>query len=190
MSLNKEYIKKYINDERFVLGMKWGRVPISHDILRNEYWIYNQVITLEGTHDKIKYVFFKFSCLPSVDEEKRLEWKTVDLLNNIKYSSNYSYEATVQDLYYAFLHKKLEYDMLKLFSVRYGNDLAKKVVSNVLVRGDKVVYKERIYFFQPNVLYCYLYENVEDVGDRAKCVGTPRKTSVTKLLEVNPDDPI
>jgi hypothetical protein len=31
-------------DDRYILGMQWNGIPIGHNILRDEYWIYNEKI--------------------------------------------------------------------------------------------------------------------------------------------------
>jgi hypothetical protein len=179
--MDEEFVKKRIQDDRFIVGMKWSLVPVRHDILRNEYWIYNLKFSLTEFQNGVKYVFFKFAVLPSEDEEKTLEWKTLDLLNNIKYSSKYSFATAVQNLYSAILRNVLDYELLSTLSNRYGNDLSKNIVRNVLVRGDRVLYKENTYYFQPNGNSCYLYQNLEDVGDRTKALYSPKKELVTKL---------
>lgn len=51
-----------------------------------------------------------------------------------------------------------------------------------LIRGDLVLYKGGIYYFQPNGSSCYLYKNKEDVGDISKKIYAPRKTSVEKYI--------
>lgn len=50
-------------------------------------------------------------------------------------------------------------------------------------RGDLVKYKDGIYYFQPNGNTCYLYKNLEDVGNISKKVFAPVKNSVTKITQ-------
>lgn len=49
-----------------------------------------------------------------------------------------------------------------------------------LKRGDLVEYEGKHYYFQPNGTSCYLYERLEDVGNKDKKVRSPAKKSVRK----------
>jgi hypothetical protein len=124
--------KDICHSERFVVGKKWGGVPISHDILKNEYWIYNKqtegVQEIQGT----KCRFFLLSNLPDVEEEKTLEWKTVDLLNNIpQYSNRYSFETTLGDLMAALIRKQLNLQTLVSMARKFGNSSTQRIVETV-----------------------------------------------------------
>jgi hypothetical protein len=78
-------IKDIIGSDEYVIGKQWLQVPfIRHDILRSDIWIYNRSYTgMEIIMDKT-YNFFKHTELPDKDEERSVEWKTIDLLNNIE----------------------------------------------------------------------------------------------------------
>lgn len=49
-----------------------------------------------------------------------------------------------------------------------------------LQRGDAVVYKGRVLYYQPNGSSCHLYECPQEVGHPSKRVASPAKTSVRK----------
>ena len=57
-----------------------------------------------------------------------------------------------------------------------------------IVRGDLVLYKGQVYYYQPNGSNCYLYKNKQDIGNTSKKSYAPQKTSVTKYKEtkINP----
>lgn len=105
---------------RFIVGANYWKVPISHDILRNEYVIYNEeiegVLVMEGTC----YVFRHVEHLPSDKEATTVEWRTVDLLNHIHYSNTLKSQA-VADLARAIKRKSLDIELLASLVDRYGN---------------------------------------------------------------------
>lgn len=177
-------ISEFLNNQRFVFGKRWGRVPISHDILRNEYWVYNLCFSGEKKIDGRFCIFFIFTNLPNEEEENTLEWKTVDLLNNIScYSSHYSFKRTLEELSKSLAQNKFTFGLLTKMAERFGNDSTRFLIDNVLVRGDKVEYNMKVYYFQPNGNSCYLYEKEEDIGDKLKRVCSPQKIRVKKVVE-------
>jgi hypothetical protein len=66
-------------NSRFILGARWLEpLPVRHDILRDEYWIYNEEIEGNFILGGIKTKFFKFAHLPDDNEVNLLEWKVID----------------------------------------------------------------------------------------------------------------
>ena len=49
-------------------------------------------------------------------------------------------------------------------------------------RGDRVRYRNELYYFQPNGSACYLFTKEEDLGDISKAAYAPRRDQVTLLL--------
>ena len=55
-----------------------------------------------------------------------------------------------------------------------------RLMEEPLKRGDLVEYEGKLYYFQPNGNSCFLYERLEDVGNKEKKVRSPAKKSVRR----------
>lgn len=151
--MDRNIIADYIGTNNFVFGKKWDSVPIYHDILRNEHWIYSTCHECETKrlNNGRLYKFWKFDNIPDKDEQEMIEWQTVDLLNNISsYSSVYDYKRTKSDVICGIYDKKLVYKMLTELANKYGTVFTKNLMSDIFIRGDNVLYNDKIYYFQPN----------------------------------------
>ena len=185
--MDTQVIIGYLGTDDFVFGKQWSSVPISHDILRIEQWIYSTY----GLHTPNKqvlndrrYVFFKFDIIPDKEERETIEWKTVDLLNNIKTCSGvYGYNKTINDVITAINRKQLDYKMLTELTYKFGNTFTKNLMNDVLIKGDKVLYNDTIYYYQPNGSYCYLYEKAEDIGNMYNKSCAAQTQLVKKILD-------
>lgn len=166
-----------------MLGKQWLQVPVRHDILRSDYWIYNRSFSGKQVLLGKTCNFYLHLELPSKEDEGTVEWKTIDLLNNIEtYSCCYSFQDAVRDVTRAIIEKKLNYDLLTKMVRKFGEDLAKSILGSVLIRGDLVDYGGKLYYYQPNGSSCYLYANEEDIGDASKKVCSPAKKFVKKCV--------
>ncbi|XWV25658.1 putative ORFan [Tupanvirus deep ocean] len=50
-----------------------------------------------------------------------------------------------------------------------------------ILRGDRVIYKDVVYYYQPNGKSCFLYEKYDDIGKISKKIYSPLKSSVIKF---------
>ena len=123
--------------------------------------------------------------------KKLVEWKTIDLLNNIeKYSCCYSFRNAVVDVTRAIIEMKLDHNILIKMASKFGNDTTKSILENVIIREDQKEYLGNLYYFQPNGTSCFLYANKEDVGDKTKKVHSPLKKSVKKYASCKTLQPL
>jgi hypothetical protein len=175
----------------FIIGKQWNAVPISHDILRNEYWIYTLNYEDLNIIDGLTYRFFRFQTIPTKEESLLLEWKTIDLVNNIKtYSSKYTYRRTKEDIIRAIYNKQLDYYLITSLTKKFGNDFTKNLVDDIIIRGDKVHFVDitkhnnKIFYFQPNGKLCYLYNNKEEAieGNKPKKVYSVNMDQIKKVI--------
>lgn len=129
-------VRLLLPKDRFIIGRNWNGVPISHNILRGDYWIYNEKI--QGRHkiDDYRFQFFKFDQLPNEYEIEMLEWRTVDLLNFIDYST--ASQNVTSDLVNALITSKLNALTLTEMSQKYGTLKTKDLISCSISRYNKL----------------------------------------------------
>lgn len=109
---------------RYIVGGKFFRVPIHHDILRDDYWIYNEELDGNVQMNGCRLRFVKFEQLPTAEEAQLLEWRTLDLMNNIYYSHTTRADE-IWDLKEAFTSKKLDVHVMLELAEKYGNEEAR-----------------------------------------------------------------
>jgi hypothetical protein len=115
--------------QRFVVA-RWQCLPVHHDILRKETFVYTE--HLEG-HYNIQGHCFKFiqlPALPTEEEAKLIEWRVVDLMNNFKYSHTPIGDAC-DDLARAVHEEILDIGILSSMASKYGSEETKQIVSSI-----------------------------------------------------------
>lgn len=115
----------------FVIGGNYSGVPITHDVLRGEQTIYNENIEQKTKLEGRSFEFIKVSRLPTNEEISSLEWRTVDLMNHLRYSNNSKIEQ-VESLVQALLHGSLDLSKLEKFINTFGNLDAQTMFALVL----------------------------------------------------------
>ena len=115
-----------------MLGRRWFSVPILHDILRSDYWIYNEKIEGDYNFNGFWVKFFKFNRLPEKEEVELVEWRVIDLMNNFKYSHT-SKEGELMDLVKALGTKKLNLEKFLELAKKYANEETKQMIKLALI---------------------------------------------------------
>ena|SRR3990167_5102731 len=129
MEIIGKLVAEDLDHQPFVWGKQWNGVPICHEIMRNEYWIYtcNNNIKFK-TYLGLNCVFFCLPKLPSEQEANTLEWRTVDLLNSLQQYSRMANSDVLRDLSRALAAKKLNAKLLEQLANAYGTAQTKKLV--------------------------------------------------------------
>jgi len=150
---------RQIFQDRFIVGQDWSGVPISHDILRGEYWIYNEKVEDSLKINGFTVKFFKLKQLPEEPEVRLLEWRTVDLLNFFNLATTPE-ENALSDLVKALKESKLNPSTLSEMSRKYGTPQTKTLIAPALQRAGikkqlQILYKQGggnlLFFYDQNL---------------------------------------
>lgn len=76
-SLLEKCIRKILPEGNYFIYNTFFKVlPIRHDILRNEYWIFNEII--DGKYkEHWNFRFTKIQKLPTLEEYESIEWNVI-----------------------------------------------------------------------------------------------------------------
>lgn len=126
----KQRVRHFLKDgERFIVA-NWHKLPIRHDILRNETRVYNEKI--EGIYEfqDTYYEFIKVKELPTEEEAKWVEWRVIDLINNFKYSHTPK-EDLIVDLNTSISNQRLNLKVLQTMASKYGTEDTQLLIAAV-----------------------------------------------------------
>lgn len=111
---------------KHVFGGKFVGLPLSHNVMPTQCWIYNEDFDGMIQYDGCLFRFVKFVTLPTPEEAETLEWRTVDLMNNFGYS-NISIDDEIGQLAQALQSQELQLNTMKEFTSKNGNAETKRV---------------------------------------------------------------
>ena len=118
----------------YVVGGRFYDAPIHHDILRQEYWIYNQEIEEIMQMSGWTFRFVKFEKLPTTEETELVEWRTLDLMNNFFYSHTTRMDE-ISDLVQALCSYKLDIQVMLNLASKYVTAEARRVLDEAMERS-------------------------------------------------------
>jgi len=127
----EDNIRQVLKQGRFVVGAQWLDLPVRHDILRNDYWIYNEEVELDALLNGASFKFIKLQ-LPDEREAETIEWRVIDLMNNFR-QSHTTVQEEISDLAAALRTQKLNQHVMIELARKYGTKETKRVLKLALV---------------------------------------------------------
>jgi hypothetical protein len=123
-SLLEKCIRKILPEGNYFICNTFSKVlPIRHDILRDEYWIFNEII--EGKYkEHWNFRFTKVQILPTLEEQESIEWNVVNLINHFHYSHT-GKEDLFSDIYKFIKNKEVNVETFYNMVEKYGTDATK-----------------------------------------------------------------
>ncbi len=136
-NLIQEYVCKILpsSDTPWLFGGSWNGVPIDHNILRSDYWIYTEEYEADHRVHNTYLKFIKVKKLPTQQDSLLLEWKTIDLLNHLSLSTT-SEEDAMTNLVSALQASTLNRATLLEISNNYGSAETNKLVLQAVKQYD------------------------------------------------------
>ena len=99
--------------------------------MRGEYIIYNEKLDHLGFVEDYPFEFIKLDSIPTPEEAKTVEWRTLDLMNHYHYCKR-SVDVEIGDLKDTFREGTLDKETMITMTAKYGNKAAKYALAQSL----------------------------------------------------------